>query len=209
MAKVPFLCETINKRYVVNNSEENENVEELKNRELENEETAEAVESAEAVEEAEEPAELTVEQQLEAAQAESAKNLDGWQRALADLSNARKRFDRQTQLSFTNATVDVVSKLLPVMDDFDRALQNVPEEIAENSWFEGLGGVMRKMDRILESIKAERIPSVGETFDPNVHEALSTESSDEYESGVVTRELQGGYRIGERVIRPALVYVAE
>ena len=185
----------------MNNSEENENVE--------------AVESeAEAVEELseeiqEEEAELTVEEQLEAAQVESAKNLDGWQRALADLSNARKRFERQTQLSYTNATVEVVSKLLPVMDDFDRALQNVPEEIAENSWFEGLGGVMRKMDRILEGINAERIPSVGEVFDPNVHEALSTESSDEYESGVVTRELQGGYRIGERVIRPALVYVAE
>lgn len=185
----------------MNNSEENENVEALENE-------AEAVEER-SEELQEEEVELTIEQQLEAAQVESAKNLDGWQRALADLSNARKRFERQTQLSYTNATVEVVSKLLPVMDDFDRALQNVPEEIAENAWFEGLGGVMRKMDRILEGINAERIPSVGETFDPNVHEALSTEASDEYESGVVTRELQGGYRIGERVIRPALVYVAE
>ena len=185
----------------MNNSEENENVEAIENE-------AEAIEEL-SEETQEEEAELTIEQQLEAAQVESAKNLDGWQRALADLSNARKRFERQTQLSYTNATVEVVSKLLPVMDDFDRALQNVPEEISENSWFEGLGGVMRKMDRILEGINAERIPSVGETFDPNVHEALSTEPSDEYESGVVTRELQGGYRIGERVIRPALVYVAE
>ena len=187
----------------MNNSEENENVEAV-------ESEAEALdELSEEAQAQEEEAELTIEQQLEAAQVESAKNLDGWQRALADLSNARKRFERQTQLSYTNATVEVVSKLLPVMDDFDRALQNVPEDIAENSWFEGLGGVMRKMDRILEGINAERIPSVGETFDPNVHEALSTEPSDEYESGVVSRELQGGYRIGERVIRPALVYVAE
>ncbi|MFT5197242.1 MAG: molecular chaperone GrpE [Cellvibrionaceae bacterium] len=178
----------------MNNSEEQERDEVLENENIS--------ESSEAVE-------LTTEQQLEVAQAESAKNLDGWQRAVADLSNARKRFDRQTQLSYTNATVDVVGKLLPVMDDFDRALQNVPEGIAENSWFEGLGGVMRKMDRILESIKAERIPSIGEVFDPNVHEALSTEASDEYESGMVTRELQPGYRIGDRVIRPALVYVAE
>ena len=191
----------------MNKSEENEHIEEL-----ENENAAESInenERNERNEENEEMAEQTIEEQLAAAQAESAKNLDGWQRALADLSNARKRFDRQTQLSFTNATVDVVGKLLPVMDDFDRALQNVPEEIADNSWFEGLDGVMRKMDRILESIKAERIPSVGEPFDPNVHEALSTEPSDEYESGVITRELQGGYRIGDRVIRPALVYVAE
>lgn len=172
---------------------ETENIEEI------SEETSEEVEGEE----------LTLEDQLAAAQAESAKNLDGWQRALADLSNARKRFDRQTQLSYTNATVEVVGKLLPVMDDFDRAMQNVPEEISGNNWFDGLGGVLRKMNHILDGINAERIPSVGEEFDPNIHEALSTEPSDEYESGVVTRELQGGYRIGDRVIRPALVYVAE
>ncbi|MEM8863302.1 MAG: nucleotide exchange factor GrpE, partial [Chloroflexota bacterium] len=86
---------------------------------------------------------------------------------------------------------------------------NVPDEISDNSWFDGLSGVLRKMNHILEGINAERIPAVGEEFDPNFHEALSTEPSDEYESGVVTRELQGGYRIGDRVIRPALVYVAE
>ncbi len=176
--------------------------------EVENEaEVAEEVETSE--ETVEEARELTIEEKLEAANAEAAANLDGWQRARAELANARKRFDRQTQLSYTNATIEVAKKLLPVMDDFDRALENVPDEIGENSWFEGLSGVMRKMDRIIESINAERIPSVGEVFDPNIHEALSTEASDEHESGVVTRELQGGYRIGDRVIRPALVYVAE
>ncbi len=195
----------------------NQNVENNDNEELENEEVAQdmveetPVEAAEesAEDAAEEPRELTLEEQLEAAQTEAAKNLEGQQRAMADLANARKRFERQTQLSYTNATIEVVGKLLPVMDDFDRALENVPAEVAENSWFEGLGGVMRKMNRILEGINAERIPAVGEVFDPNVHEALSTEPSDEYESGVVTRELQGGYRIGDRVVRPALVYVAE
>ncbi len=156
-----------------------------------------------------EVAEPTVEEQLEAALADSAKNLDGWQRALADLSNARKRFDKQTQNAFTNATVDVVSKVLPVIDDFDRAMENLPAEIADNSWFDGLNGVVRKLNRILESIHAERIPAVGEPFDPNIHEALSMEPSDEHESGTVTRELQAGYRIGDRIVRPALVYVAE
>lgn len=153
--------------------------------------------------------ELTLEAQLEAAKAEAAQNLDGWQRARAEMANAKKRYDRQAQASYTNATVDVVKKLLPVMDDFERALDNVPAEIAENSWFDGLSGVMRKMNHILEGINAERIPSVGEAFDPNVHEALSMEASDEYESGVVVKELQAGYRIGDRVIRPALVFVAE
>ena len=187
----------------------NENVENNDNEAVENEEVLEAAAEETVEEEVEEPRELTLEEQLEAAQLEAAKNLEGQQRAMADLANARKRFDRQTLQSYQNATIDVVGKLLPVMDDFDRALENVPAEIAENSWFEGLGGVMRKMNRILENINAERIPAVGEVFDPNVHEALSTEPSDEYESGVVTRELQGGYRIGDRVIRPALVYVAE
>lgn len=176
-----------------------------------NETTEETIleEGTETTTEEVENTEPTVEEQLEAALAESAKNLDGWQRALADLSNARKRFDKQTQNAYTNATVDVVGKVLPVIDDFDRAMENVPAEIAENSWFDGLNGVLRKLNRILESINAERIPAVGEPFDPNVHEAISMEPSDEYESGTVSRELQAGYRIGDRVIRPALVCVAD
>lgn len=152
--------------------------------------------------------EPTIEELLSAAQEEAARNLEGWQRALADLSNARKRFDKQTQAAYMNATVDVVTRLLPIIDDFDRALENVPDEVAGLSWFDGLSGVHRKLQRILENIQAERIEAVGQPFDPNLHEALSTEPSDEYESGTVTRELQAGYRIGERVIRPALVYVA-
>lgn len=152
--------------------------------------------------------EITLEEQLVAAQAEAAKNLDGWQRSVAELSNARKRFDKQTQQAFTNATIDVVGKLLPIQDDFERALANVPEEIAENPWFDGFNGIMRKLSNILENINAERIPSVGEPFDPNIHDAISSAPSDEHESGVVMDELQAGYRIGERVIRPALVVVA-
>ncbi|MCB0033244.1 MAG: nucleotide exchange factor GrpE [Anaerolineales bacterium] len=150
----------------------------------------------------------TVEELLEAAKVEAAKNLDGWQRALADLANARKRFEKQSQSAYTNATVEVVSKLLPVMDDFDRAMQNVPDELAANPWFDGLNGVLRKLNSILDGINAERIPAQGEPFDPNLHDAIMSEASDEYESGVVIRELQAGYRIGERVIRPSLVVVA-
>lgn len=150
----------------------------------------------------------TVEAQLAAAQAEAAKNLDGWQRALADLANARKRFDKQSKMAYTNATAEVIGKLLPVIDDLDRAMVNVPEELVENSWFEGLSGIFRKLNNILEGIQVERIAAVGELFDPNCHEAIMQEDSDEHESGCVIRELQAGYRIGERVIRPALVVVA-
>jgi molecular chaperone GrpE len=152
--------------------------------------------------------EPTLEELLTAAQAEAAKNLDGWQRALADLANARKRFEKQSQSAYDNATIAVVSKLLPVMDDFDRAMDNVPAEVAGLSWFDGLNGVLRKLNSIMESINAERITAVGHPFDPNLHDAISTESTDDYPSGTVIRELTAGYRIGERVIRPALVIVA-
>lgn len=147
-------------------------------------------------------------QMLALSQEEAAKNLEGWQRALADLSNARKRFEKQSQAAYDNATIALVNKLLPAIDDFERAMDNVPADVAQLSWFDGMNGVLRKLQTILESINAERITAVGEPFDPNLHDALSTEESDTYESGTIIRELVAGYRIGEKVIRPALVIVA-
>lgn len=152
---------------------------------------------------------LSLEEQLVAAQAEAAKNLDGWMRAQAEFVNARKRMERQRAEIYVNATADVATKLIPVLDDFARALGNVPAEIAESSWFEGIQLVQRKVVAILEGMNVTPIEAVGRPFDPKYHEALSQEESDEFESGVVTRELQKGYKVGDRVIRPALVYVAE
>jgi molecular chaperone GrpE len=167
----------------------------------------EAVEKA--AENQEEPKELSLEEQLAAAQAEAAKNLEGWQRAQAEFANARKRFEKQRQDAYTNATADVISNLLPGLDDFDRAMANIPEAIHTDGWFEGVQLVQRKLNNLLEQFKVIPIEAVGEIFDPNLHEALTQEPSDEYESGTVVRELQKGYRVGERVIRPSLVTVAE
>jgi molecular chaperone GrpE len=152
---------------------------------------------------------LTLEEQLAAAQAEAARNLDGWQRTQAEFANARKRFEKQRTEANNNATADVIAKVLPVIDDFDRALGNVPEAITKDGWFEGIQLVHRKLNTILEHFNVVPIEAVGQTFDPALHEALMQEPSDEYESGTVTRELQKGYKVGERVIRPSLVYVAE
>lgn len=161
---------------------------------------------AEATPEAAAP--LTLEEQLEKAQADAAANLDGWQRARAEFANARRRMDKQLSEAYTSATADVVSRLLPVIDDFDRALANVPETVAKDGWFDGIRLVSKKLNSILENANIERISSVGKPFDPNVHEAILQEPSDEYESGIIVRELQSGYKAGERVIRPALVVVA-
>jgi len=155
-----------------------------------------------------EPTPPTLEEQLNQAKADAAANLEGWQRTLAEFANARKRMDKQRTEVYATATADAASKLLPVIDDFDRAFTNVPPTISEHSWFEGLRLVHKKLNGILEGANIERINTVGQPFDPNVHEAILQEPSDEHESGIIVRELQSGYKVGDRVIRPALVCVA-
>jgi molecular chaperone GrpE len=162
-----------------------------------------------AVSDAEEQQPLTLEEQLAASQAEAAKNLDGWMRTQAEFANARKRMEKQRAETYQNASADVVTKLLPVLDDFDRALDNVPAEISENIWLEGIHLVQRKLMGILDGMNVKLIEAVGQPFDPIYHEAIMQEPSDAYESGTVSKELQKGYKVGDRVIRPSLVYVAE
>ncbi|HZD10118.1 MAG TPA: nucleotide exchange factor GrpE [Candidatus Binatia bacterium] len=152
--------------------------------------------------------ELTIEEQLANAEARAAEYLEGWQRARAEFSNARKRMDRDRAEARRNATIEVVSRLLPILDDFERALDSVPEEVAANTWFEGVALVYRKLRSILETVDIERIEALGQPFDPNLHEAVLQEESDEHESGIVIKELQKGYRLNDRVIRPAMVVVA-
>lgn len=152
--------------------------------------------------------ELSLEAQLEAARAEAARNLEGWQRALAEFANARKRMERQRSEAHATATVDVIKKLLPVIDDFARATESVPAAIEQDDWFTGIQMVQRKLHSILHASQIEAIAAVGQVFDPQYHEAIMQEPSDEYESGVVVRELQTGYKLGDRVIRPSLVIVA-
>jgi molecular chaperone GrpE len=153
--------------------------------------------------------ELSLEEQLAAAQEEAARNLDSFLRAQAELSNARKRFEKQQAQVYTNANADLVLKLLPILDDFDRAMESVPESISQDNWFEGIELVQRKFQGVLDALNVKEIEAVGQPFDPNFHDALAQEPSDEHESGIVTREMIKGYQLGERVIRPSLVYVAE
>ncbi len=169
----------------------------------------ELAEEETAVADAEETEPLSLEEQLNAAQAEAAKNLDGWMRAQAEFANARKRMEKQRAETYLNATANMVTKLLPVLDDFERALDTVPAEIAENIWLEGIQLMQRKLLTILDELNIKPIDAVGQPFDPNFHEAIMQEPADAYESGMVSKELQKGYQLGDRVIRPSLVYVAE
>jgi molecular chaperone GrpE len=101
---------------------------------------------------------------------------------------------------------DVIKKVLPALDDLERALQNRP---ADDAWASGIELIARKLQNILENEGVKRIEAQGVAFDPTFHEAITHESSDEVASGHVIAVAQNGYMLGERVIRPALVRVAQ
>jgi len=144
--------------------------------------------------------------QLEEAEAKLAESVDGWQRSQADFQNYRKRVERDNEMMKANMKGEIVKKILPLLDDLERAMQNRP---ADEPWADGIGLVMRKFQTTLESEGVTRIEAEGVEFNPNFHEAISNEPNDEVESGHVIAVVQNGYMLGERVIRPALVRVAQ
>ena len=130
------------------------------------------------------------------------------QRLAADFSNYRKRNDAE-RIEFAKfAKADLITKLLDVLDGYDRALASVPEDVKGQPWVEGMWLVERKLRQILEGEGLEPVDSLGRAFDPYVHEAVAHVESDQPE-GTVIEEHQKAYRLHDRVIRPALVSVAK
>jgi molecular chaperone GrpE len=149
-----------------------------------------------------------LERELADARAKSEEHLYNWQRSAADFSNFKRRTDeeRATIGQFSNAIL--LGKLLGVLDDFSRALESVPEEEVTNPWVEGMEHVERKLRGVLESEGLSAIEAVGQAFDPNLHEAVVHEETADYPDNQVIGELQRGYRLHDRVLRPSLVRVA-
>lgn len=146
--------------------------------------------------------------ELEEVIKQSAANKEGWQRARAEFANYKKRAEREKQEGLKRGALDALTKLLPIFDDFERAMENVPEEMAENPWVSGTSLILRKYEKILDEYDVVIIDPVGELFDPRMHEAIGMDDSGDVESGHVTMTLQKGYMSGDRVLRPALVRVA-
>jgi molecular chaperone GrpE len=147
-----------------------------------------------------------LQKQLEEVQAKAAENLDGWQRAQAEFINYKNRVQRDRDLDYASMKGDIIKKILPVLDDLERSLAHRPDDSA---WANGMELIARKFQTILEAEGVKRIEAKGQPFDPNFHEAISSESHDEVESGYVIEVVQNGYMLGERVIRPAMVRVAQ
>ncbi len=149
-----------------------------------------------------------LEKLLDEAQRQSKANFEGWQRERADFSNYKKRVEREMKEIQQNATSSTLMALLPVLDDFERAMANLPEDLKGHSWLDGVSAIQRKFQKTLDEYGIVILDPVGEVFDPSRHEAIGTDTDTTIESGHVTVTLQKGYLSGDRVLRPALVRVA-
>ena len=134
-------------------------------------------------------------------------NLYNWQRSAADFANYKRRTDEERDAQAQFSTAILIAKLLAVLDDFDRALENAPDDVPE-PWLEGVRLVQRKLCNVLEAEGVTAIEAVGLAFDPNLHEAVVHEETADHPDNQVIGELQRGYRLHDRVIRPSLVRVA-
>ena len=148
----------------------------------------------------------SLKKQLAEADSKASEYKDSWLRSQAEFQNYRKRLDRDNEMMYASMKGDIIKKVLPVLDDLERALQN---RSAEDAWASGIELVARKFQNILESEGLKKIEALGTEFDPNFHEAISHEPADGAHSGHVIGVVQNGYMLGERVIRPALVRVAQ
>jgi molecular chaperone GrpE len=128
-------------------------------------------------------------------------------RVAADFENFKKRARQEQADTMRYAAATLAERLLPVLDDAQRTLQHVPEGVDE-TWLKGLEMTFRKLDEVLASVGVERVDALGQRFDPNLHEAIGSEESREQPEDTVVSELRPGYRIHDRVLRPALVKVA-
>jgi molecular chaperone GrpE len=138
---------------------------------------------------------------------------DSLLRRQADFENYRKRVERERTESYNRVVAEAARKLLPVMDNLSRALDAERSvETSESEEFRhflhGVQLISKQLSEVLESFGVQPIAAVGERFDPHIHEAVVTEPSDEHEPDTVVEELARGYRIGDRLLRPAMVKVA-
>ena len=151
--------------------------------------------------------------ELKRVETENAELKDRIARRQADFENYRKRVERERSETYNRVVADVAAKLLPVLDNLKRALDaEASVEASESDEFRhflsGVDLIFKQLNGVLDALGVKPVPAVGEQFNPHVHEAVVTEATDQYEPDTVMQEIVAGYRLGDKLIRPALVKVA-
>lgn len=162
-------------------------------------ETAEAPDAAEAPEAAGQPSEV---EQLQQTIREKD---DQYLRLLAEYDNYRKRSQKEKENAWTTARADTIKELLPVYDNLERALK---QETCDEAYAKGVEMTMNQLKSVLEKLGVEEIPAQGQPFDPNFHNAVMHMEDEAFGENMVAEVFQAGFKLGEKVIRHALVKVA-
>lgn len=142
---------------------------------------------------------------LEACLKQRDEYLAGWKRALADYANREKELAREKQAMAGYATEDAIQSFLPVLDNMKSALAHVPAEHAASEWTKGVGFIVKQFEGVLNGYGVRAFETVGKPFDPTRHEAAGEDDAGDVPPGTVSREVQSGYELDGRVIRPAKV----
>lgn len=130
------------------------------------------------------------------------------QRTRADFENYRKRVEQEKQNARMTGEASAVLKLLPVIDNIERAITHIPAELAEDKWAQGVAGLSKNLEKSLDALNLKRIVATkGTPFDPNLHDAIQFDEDAEGDHEVVAEELQAGYTIAGQPIRHAMVKV--
>lgn len=132
---------------------------------------------------------------------------DGWKRTQADFVNFKRKAEEDRINLIKNASNNIISELLPILDNFSLAAKHIPENIAEDNWVSGIKVIEKQFESILSENGLEKVGSLGKMFDHNIHEALESVASDEPE-GAILEELLPGYKLNGELLRPAKVKVS-
>ena len=130
-------------------------------------------------------------------------------RQVAEFDNFRKRTDKEKAQMFEQCQGSILEKLLPVIDNFERGLQAVPEDEKDGAFADGMNKIYKQLMKQMEDLGVTPIEAVGKEFDPNFHNAVMQVESEEYESGIVAQELQKGYMFHDTVLRHSMVGVTQ
>ncbi len=151
-----------------------------------------------------------VQAKLEEAEAMAQEYLGGWQRAQATFENYRKRMQKEREEWRATSNARLLGKLLPILDDFDRAFSMMPDSLKDDAWFSGIKLIQRKIESILETENVQPMDAEpGDTFDPRYHQAVLHQETEDFEDGQIMTVVERGYMLGKRVLRPAMVVVAK
>lgn len=147
--------------------------------------------------------------EIEKLQTLSEEYLDGWKRAKADYLNLKKETEKKLEQSMQFAHAGIVIELLPIADHFKLAIDHIPEEEKQKDWVKGVQHINKEFKELLKKFGIEEVKSVGEKFDPELHEAVSREKVEGAVAGTILKELTPGYKLFDRVLQHAKVHVAE